>query len=941
MTIWMDLTNSLRIFKGRVVGIIRAELEIAKNLHDIDSNIRFSICTGNGFREVKFSELEWLWNADSVSDAYIRHFKRFNSDLNSFENKNLLRSEYPDLDNAYNFSDSRLIRIKEATKLTIKALPSPLNSIFFYPSKLVYKGIKKIKSCSNAFKSTQRKVHIEKFEHPYKNGDIVFSCGWINSEKERCFSRVLNENSINIIYLIYDIIIAKKEFKHLYTYDYEVFNKYLYWTSCNCKKIIYGGHTAQIDTENYFRKNNWRVPSGDYVKFGSSIYNSNDSDNYDQDVNVLKKYNITGDFIITVGTIEPRKNIKTLYRAYCILLKEYEYREIPILVIVGNNWGENDLSEKIINTPLVNKKIIIIQPTDNELDILYKKSKFVLLPSLYEGWSLTLPEGLNYGKLCICSDVAPLREIANNVAVFVSPLDAKAWANTIINFYSNDKKIKKYENLVVERWQSTKWFNTAERIYQIISDDNYNEQTPNSFSLYYDLTLLYWASLANSSVSGILRTQLLLLRCINKIHDNIKYFALTPNGYISYNKNDLYYLLSDAPVDECFEKNKSYIINKNVLYKSDNIISDYVGLKHRFKIPFWLFLSVLPYNMQKRILKYFKIKKITKTINSIYKLPFTKNDVVFSVGAGFDVNSYEVLKENKAKNNFAFVQLVYDYTPIIVPQTHRGVTIDFYEPFLKYTNLISDVIFYGGKTAMRDGIYYQKKHDQIVRPSHVVKFGSNMVGKSPNLKEITNMLDKYNLNGDFILTVGSIEARKNHEILYDAYLYLIEKGIDNIPKLVICGYPGWKTGDFVSRMINDERTKEYIIIKSFSDFELDVLYRKCLFTVLPSLYEGWSLTLPESLNYGKFCIASAVDPLIEIGQDFIDYANPYDVKEWAEKIMYYCNNRDELFNKEKRIHDEWHTITWDECAENVVAALDQLATQGASSFKEGDEFLNE
>ena len=38
---------------------------------------------------------------------------------------------------------------------------------------------------------------------------------------------------------------------------------------------------------------------------------------------------------------------------------------------------------------------------------------------------------------------------------------------------------------------------------------------------------------------------------------------------------------------------------------------------------------------------------------------------------------------------------------------------------------------------------------------------------------------KYNLNGDFILTVGSIEARKNHEILYDAYLYLIERGVKN------------------------------------------------------------------------------------------------------------------------------------------------------------------
>ena len=941
MTIWMDLTNSLRIFKGRVDGIIRAELEIAKNLHDIDSNIRFSICTGNGFREVKFSELEWLWNADSVSDAYIRHFKRFNSDLNSFENKNLLRSEYPDLDNAYNFSDSRLIRIKEATKLTIKALPSPLNNIFFYPSKLVYKGIKKIKSCSNSFKSTQRKVHIEKFEHPYKNGDTVFSCGWINSEKERCFSRVLDEISVNIIYLIYDIIIAKKEFRHLYKYDYDRFTKYLYWTSCNCKKLIYGGHTAQLDTENYFRDNHWRIPSGDYVKFGNSIYNTNDSDNRNQDVNVLKKYNITGDFIITVGTIEPRKNIKTLYRAYCILLKEYEYSKIPTLVIVGKNWKEEDLSEKIINTPLINKKIIIIQPTDKELDVLYKKSKFVLVPSLYEGWSLTLPEGLNYGKLCICSDIAPLREIANDIAVFISPLDAKSWATEIIDFYFDNKKIKEYENIVKKRWHSITWFNTAEKIYQIINN-NTEEVTSNSFSLYYDLTLLYFASLANSSVSGILRTQLLLLRCISKIHDNIKYFALTQNGYISYNKNDLYYLLSDAPVDECFEKNKSYIINKSVLYKNDNTISDYVSLKHRFKTPFWLFLSVIPVNIQKTILKYFRRKNTTIANNYTYKLPFTKNDIVFTVGAGFfDLNTYKVLKENKDKNNFSFVQLVYDYTPIIVPQTHREVTIDFYIPFLKYTNLVSDVIFYGGKTAMRDGINYQQNNDQIVRPSHVVKFGSNIVGKSPSLKDISSVLDKYNLNGNFILTVGSIEARKNHEILYDAYLYLIERGVKNIPKLVICGYPGWKTGDFVSRLLDDERIKEYIIIKSFSDSELDILYRKCLFTVLPSLYEGWSLTLPESLNYGKFCIASAVDPLIEIGQDFIDYANSYDVKEWAEKIMYYCNNRDKLFNKEKRIHDEWHTITWDECAENVVAALDQLATQGASSFKEGDEFLNE
>ena len=75
--------------------------------------------------------------------------------------------------------------------MTIKALPSPLNSIFFYPSKLVYKGIKKIKSCSNSFKSTQRKVHIEKFEHPYKVAIAVASVWFhLHANRDYCFEKV-------------------------------------------------------------------------------------------------------------------------------------------------------------------------------------------------------------------------------------------------------------------------------------------------------------------------------------------------------------------------------------------------------------------------------------------------------------------------------------------------------------------------------------------------------------------------------------------------------------------------------------------------------------------------------------------------------------------------------------------------------------------------------
>lgn len=936
MTMWMDLTNSLVTWKGGVVGIIRAELEIAKHLHVIDSNIKFSICTDNGFKEVKTEELEWLWKSDSVGDAYLKYFQR-EKHVQKVQ-RGQLRSEYPALNNAFLMSDSRLIRFKEAVKQFILALPKPLDTALFYPAKLIYKIIKKAKKSKDGLSDKKSMTTKKEIECPYNDNDTIFSCGWIASEKESCFSKIKEKQKLNIIYLIYDIIVIKQGLKHFYSSDNERFKRYLFWVSNNCDKIIYGGHTAQIDTESYFKSNNWNVPEGDFVKFGSDIYHPVEEA---EDCDVLKKYNIRGEFILTVGSIEPRKNIKTLYRAYCIMLKKYSLSQVPTLVIIGKNISEHDLTEKINKTPFVNEKIIMITPMDNELDFLYKKSKFILVPSLYEGWSLTLPEGLNYGKLCICSDVAPLKEIAQDVAVFISPLDANLWAETIMDFALNNSKIELQENVVKTKWRPTSWHETTEKVYNVASGIAKTDKNNTTYTLFYDVTTLWYAARSESSVSGILRTQLILLRYISRVHKNIRYFALTPRGYIEFSKSDLQELLCDEPIDQSFKNIQKEIANNDLNVNSNLDAFNYISVKDRFATSFWLFCSILPDEFQKKLVKFAKDKYHAKDKNIDYTVPFAKGDIVLSVGAGFDNNSYKVLLKKHEEMNFSYIQLIYDYTPILIPQTHREDTVEAYYSFLKYINLLSDVIFFGGKTAMRDGIRYQKSQKQVIRPSHVVKFGSNIIGEAPNEEVIRKVLEKYCLLGDFILTVGSIEARKNHEILYDAYVTLLDRGIKSLPKLVICGYPGWKTTDFVSRLALDERTKNYIILDSFSDSELDVLYRTCLFTVLPSLYEGWSLTLPEALNYGKFCIASDVDPLKEIGQDFIEYANPYDVKEWADKILYYAFNKNILKDKERKIHDKWHSITWEECARKIVDSLDQLAVHGVESFTEGAEFQNE
>ena len=122
----------------------------------------------------------------------------------------------------------------------------------------------------------------------------------------------------------------------------------------------------------------------------------------------------------------------------------------------------------------------------------------------------------------------------------------------------------------------------------------------------------------------------------------------------------------------------------------------------------------------------------------------------------------------------------------------------------------------------------------------------------------------------------------------------------------------------------DERVKENILIFAPSDIELDVLYRNCEFTILPSMYEGWSLTLPESYYYEKFCLCCDTPSLKETAGNLAEYIQPFDEVRWSERIMYYHQNREELSKREILIRENWHMITWAECAEQVYGYLKDM-----------------
>ena len=182
----------------------------------------------------------------------------------------------------------------------------------------------------------------------------------------------------------------------------------------------------------------------------------------------------------------------------------------------------------------------------------------------------------------------------------------------------------------------------------------------------------------------------------------------------------------------------------------------------------------------------------------------------------------------------------------------------------------------------------------------------------------------------FLLFVSTIERRKNHETLYRAYVELINQGVVDLPQLLFVGKIGWGVDDLLKDLQLDPRTHSYIqVLNHVTDAELAVLYESALFTLYPSLYEGWGLPIAESLAHGKFCLTSNNSSLPEVGQDYVEYLNAWDVPSWANKIAWYCKNPQALHEKEQRILANYRATSWQDSSKSILkSAADLLPSQG-------------
>lgn len=190
----------------------------------------------------------------------------------------------------------------------------------------------------------------------------------------------------------------------------------------------------------------------------------------EEEAKVRNKYNLPEDYILYMGTLEPRKNIESIIKSFELLKKQGKFSNVKLVIAGKKGW----LFESIFN--LVNKlnlesEVIFTDYVDeDDKPIIYNMAKLFVFPSLYEGFGIPVLEAMASSVPVITSNVSSLPEVAGDAAVLVEPKDIEGIAQMMERVLTDEK----LRNNLIERGkiqaQKFTWEASAEKMCKIYKE---------------------------------------------------------------------------------------------------------------------------------------------------------------------------------------------------------------------------------------------------------------------------------------------------------------------------------------------------------------------------------------------------------------------------------------------------------------------------------------
>ncbi len=537
------------------------------------------------------------------------------------------------------------------------------------------------------------------------------------------------------------------------------------------------------------------------------------------------------------------------------------------LTLVGNLHPL--VAEEVNRAQSADKNILHLgHISDEELDMLYRSSSFTVFPSVEEGFGLPILESLWYGKPCVCANFGSMGEVAEGGGCFTIDTRNQSKLDDAIAMLIDDNELRESLAKQAVLRPIISWTD-----YGAVLQDRFDNEVCSNTKLEY---VYYWmdATLDFSGNTGIQRVARQLARGI--ISEGM---ALIP---VKWNESGSRF----CPVSQ------------EELFHFGKWNGPSVDSWHTWREPKasrnrdWFFMPDLPLNRS--------------TDERRHLLEYVRNNGLRCAAIFYDAIPWkmrDIYPEHFANALREYMLELGEYDLVL--------------PISNYCR--EDLLNFLGNTLPRT-VGVDERIKAAVLP-----------GEFPESSRVTKVFPSEVNDSITILSVGTVEPRKNHEILLRAFDSFAKKTGKSI-HLIIAGGGHSIEPDLATRVrYFVENHPNVTWEESPDDKRIQELYQMCDFTVYPSMEEGFGLPILESLWYAKPCICADFGSMREVAEDggclMVDVRNVDTLEGAIQRLTEDIPFRDSLANEAiNRSFKSWHGY-----ASEVLYRMDEVMPNQVST----------
>ncbi len=619
----------------------------------------------------------------------------------------------------------------------------------------------------------------------------------------------------------------------------------------------------------------------------------------------LKHLGIKSNYVLYVpGGFDPRKNLHTLFQAYSELSDSLRQQYQLVIGSKASVYAASECQAAAELAGLAAEEWVLTgYLEDSQLGDLYRNSALFIFPSLHEGFGLPLLEAMTLGAPCIASSTTSVGEVMGNPEYCFDPEDA------------GDITEKLARALQDEAWRA--------------------ELAKHSVARASDFSWRRTAQLAITAMEALLKQKVCTgayTRSSSRLSRRIILDAITGcDPDLTRSEADFRAIACCLAANLRCDRQVQLFLDVTELAKVDGksgiqrvvralliAISDQES--HGFAVRPVIFDGQYFRHANRFLSIFFGCGDDSdELIDPVAGDQYLSLDLnVASISSAFP--RLEFLRRKGVKLNF----VVYDILPIHHPEWWPAGLADGFATWFDVVSRIADRLICISRS-VRDDVAAELASGDIspsLRPQlGWFHLGADIKNTAPTLSLSSDAEDFFAHIADQVtfLMVGTVEPRKGHRLVLEAFLRLWSEG-RNL-NLVVIGKKGWLVDDLVDRLSACSRTEPHFFwFNGASDEFLERAYRASSCLIAASEAEGFGLPLIEASFYGLPVLARDINVFREVAGEAASYFDGDSVEGLINGILEWLERRAEYREPDPK---SMRIMSWRQSAE---ALLEQLAS---------------